>query len=66
MCRFRHTGASGLRHVTHVCRGCGEQLVLTPPEPPPATWTCPYCGLANGLFVTPGERARARAEGRSR
>jgi SAM-dependent methyltransferase len=66
VCRFRHTGARGLRHVTHVCRGCGEQLVLAPPEPPPPTWTCPYCGLANGLFVTPGERARARAEGRSR
>ena len=66
VCRFRHTGALGLRHVTHVCRNCGEQLVLTPPTPSPSTWTCPYCGLANGLFVSPADRARARSGSRSR
>ena len=54
------SGTVGLRRVTHVCRHCGEQCVLTPPEPPPATWTCPFCGQVNGLFVTPGERAAAR------
>ena len=63
VCRFRHVGRTGLRHVTHVCRSCGEQSVLAPPEPPPATWTCPFCGLANGLYRTPAERARARGGG---
>jgi SAM-dependent methyltransferase len=61
VCRFRHVGVVGLRHVTHVCRHCGEQCVLAPPEPPPSTWTCPFCGEANGLFVPPGARAVARA-----
>jgi len=60
VCRFRHVGVVGLRRVTHVCRHCGEQCVLTPPEPPPPTWTCPFCGNANGLFRTPAERAAAR------
>jgi SAM-dependent methyltransferase len=62
VCRFRLTGRVGLRRVTHVCRSCGEQSIVRPPEPPPATWRCPYCGLENGLFVTPRERARARRE----
>jgi len=62
VCRFRHVDRVGLRRVTHVCRSCGEQSVVTPPEPPPATWKCPFCGLENGLYVTPGERARARQE----
>jgi SAM-dependent methyltransferase len=61
VCRFRQVGRIGLRHVTHVCRHCGEQCVLTPPEPPPPAWTCPFCGEENGLFRTPAERARARA-----
>jgi len=62
VCRFRHIDRVGLRRVTHVCRSCGEQSIVTPPEPPPATWKCPFCGLENGLYVTPGERARARQE----
>jgi SAM-dependent methyltransferase len=53
VCRFRHTGRMGHRRVTHVCRSCGEQSIVTPPSPPPATWTCPFCGLENGLFVGP-------------
>ena len=56
VCRFRHTGRMGLRRVTHVCRSCGEQSILTPPSPPPATWKCPFCGVENGLFVAPGGR----------
>ncbi len=60
VCRFRHTGQVGFRQVTHVCRSCGEQSIVRPPEPPPATWRCPFCGLENGLFVTPGDRARKR------
>ena len=46
------------RTVTHVCRGCGEHAVLTPPSPPPGEWICPWCGLANGLFLSPAERRR--------
>jgi SAM-dependent methyltransferase len=64
VCRFRHTGRVGLRHVTHVCRECGEQSVLAPPDPAPATWTCPFCGRENGLYLSAAERRRAR--GRSR
>jgi len=60
VCRFRHVDRVGLRRVTHVCRSCGEQSIVTPPEPPPATWQCPFCGLENGLYVPPAERARAR------
>ena len=63
VCRFRKVGTVGLRHVTHVCRHCGEQSVLTPPEPPPPTWTCPFCGGENGLYMTPVERRRQRAAG---
>jgi SAM-dependent methyltransferase len=59
VCRFRQTGVIGLRTVTHVCRGCGEHVLLAPPRPAPGAWTCPYCGLANGLFVPPRERSRA-------
>lgn len=52
---FRKTGARGvrreprLRRVTHVCRGCGEHSVLTPPPPVPKRWTCPWCGKSNPL-----------------
>ena len=60
VCRFRKVGTVGLRRVTHVCRHCGEQSVLAPPEPPPPAWTCPFCGGENGLFVTPAERRAAR------
>jgi hypothetical protein len=59
VCRFRHVDRVGLRRVTHVCRGCGEQSVVTPPTPAPASWRCPFCGLENGLFLAPGERTRA-------
>ena len=38
-----------LRRVTHVCRECGEHAVLDPPEPLPASWTCPWCGKQNPL-----------------
>lgn len=56
VCRFRHTGRVGVRHVTHVCRECGEQVVLTPPASPPPSWRCPFCGRENGLYVGPGSR----------
>jgi SAM-dependent methyltransferase len=52
---LRHggSGAAGAkpreRRVTHVCRECGEHSVLTPPEPWPTRWTCPWCGKANPL-----------------
>jgi SAM-dependent methyltransferase len=38
-----------IRRVTHVCRECGEHAVLDPPQPLPATWTCPWCGKSNPL-----------------
>ncbi len=56
VCRFRHTGRTGVRRVTHVCRECGEQSVLTPPAPAPDVWTCPFCGRPNGLYLAPSER----------
>jgi SAM-dependent methyltransferase len=59
VCRFRLTGTVGLRTVTHVCRGCGEHVLISPPVPPPPSWTCPYCGLENGLFLSPRERKKA-------
>ncbi len=58
VCVFRHTGRRGERTVTHVCRRCGEHAVLAPPVPPPPTWICPWCGFANGLYLTPAERRR--------
>lgn len=58
VCRYRHMDRPGFRHVTNVCRGCGEHAVLEPPYPPPSSWTCPWCGLENGLYLTPGERRR--------
>ncbi|MEP7027371.1 MAG: methyltransferase domain-containing protein [Candidatus Eisenbacteria bacterium] len=61
VCRFRHVDRVGLRRVTHVCRSCGEQSIVTPPEPPPEAWPCPFCGVENGLYRTPAERARVRA-----
>jgi SAM-dependent methyltransferase len=59
VCVFGHGGRRGERRVTHVCRGCGEHAVLAPPAPPPPEWICPWCGLANGLYLTPAERRRA-------
>lgn len=38
-----------IRRVSHVCRECGEHAVLTPPNPRPQTWTCPWCGKSNPL-----------------
>lgn len=46
---FRKSGLRGARRVTHVCRECGEHAVLDPPQPPPDTWTCPWCGKPNPL-----------------
>jgi SAM-dependent methyltransferase len=52
---FTKTGAAGgpraprERRVTHVCRECGEHAVLTPPQPAPRRWTCPWCGKPNPL-----------------
>jgi SAM-dependent methyltransferase len=48
---FRKTGERGLRRVTHVCRACGEHVVLEPPRPAPREWTCPWCGASNPLGV---------------
>jgi SAM-dependent methyltransferase len=58
VCVFRRADRPGYRQVTNVCRGCGEHAVLDPPHPPPSSWTCPWCGLDNGLFLTPAERRR--------
>ena len=66
ICRFRHVGRPGYRHVSHVCRGCGEHAVIDTPQPPPASWRCPWCGLGNGLFLTPGERRRYARRARER
>jgi SAM-dependent methyltransferase len=60
LCVFRHVGRRGQRTVTNVCRRCGEHALVEPPDPPPARWTCPWCGFANGLFLTPAERRRLR------
>ena len=65
VCRFRKVDTVGLRHVTHVCRHCGEQSVLSPPEPPPPAWTCPFCGLENGLYLSPAERRAAQKASRA-
>ena len=46
--RWRKSGVTGLRRVTHVCRECGEHSVLEG-EPWPAQWTCPWCGKPNPL-----------------
>jgi SAM-dependent methyltransferase len=58
VCRYRRVDRSGYQRVTHVCRRCGEHAVLSPPRPAPARWTCPWCGLANELFLSPAERRR--------
>ncbi len=58
VCRYRRVERIGYGAVTHVCRGCGEHAILTPPRPAPSAWTCPWCGLANGLYLSPRERAR--------
>jgi hypothetical protein len=52
---FRKSGAPAVRgeprtrRVTHVCRDCGEHAVLTPPDPTPRHWICPWCGKPNPL-----------------
>jgi SAM-dependent methyltransferase len=58
VCLFRRGDRAGYRHVTNVCRRCGEHSVLDPPHPPPSSWTCPWCGLDNGLFLSPQQRRR--------
>jgi SAM-dependent methyltransferase len=45
--RFRKTGSDGARRVTHVCRTCGEHVILSALAPWPARWTCPWCGSDN-------------------
>src|SRR5439155_7159174 len=45
---FDKVGEVGLRHVTHVCRECGEPAVVTGAGERRGTrWTCPYCGKPN-------------------
>jgi len=46
---FRKTGAVSRRRVTHVCRECGEHVVVDAPEPWPDQWICPWCGKPNPL-----------------
>jgi SAM-dependent methyltransferase len=50
---FERTGETGLRRVTHVCRACGEHVIIDPPRPAPTEWTCPWCGATNPLGVPP-------------
>jgi ribosomal protein S27AE len=45
--RFRKTGARALRRVTHVCRTCGEHVILEPHGAWPERWACPWCGASN-------------------
>ena len=40
-------GLPGPRRVTHVCRECGEHVVIDAARPWPARWTCPWCGATN-------------------
>jgi SAM-dependent methyltransferase len=35
------------RRVTHVCRRCGEHVIVATQEPWPWRWTCPWCGEPN-------------------
>jgi len=65
VCRYRQVDRVGFCKVTNVCRGCGEHAMLEPPQPPPSSWICPWCGLENGLFLTPGERRRLGERHRS-
>jgi SAM-dependent methyltransferase len=51
---LRKTRSRGLRHVTHVCRACGEHTVIEPQSPWPAEWICPWCGKANPLGAPRG------------
>jgi len=52
---FRKTGPGDVhrapveRRVTNVCRECGEHAIVTPPDPRPLHWTCPWCGKPNPL-----------------
>ncbi len=46
---WRKVRTTGLRHVTHVCRECGEHTVIEPASPWPDTWICPWCGKPNPL-----------------
>lgn len=42
---FRKEGRRRLRVVTHVCRQCGQHVVLE--RVAAAAWICPYCGTRN-------------------
>jgi SAM-dependent methyltransferase len=50
--RFRKLGAVGLRRVTHVCRECGEHVVIGRAAPEARHWRCPWCGRDNPLGRT--------------
>jgi SAM-dependent methyltransferase len=42
---FEKVGEVGLRHITHVCRECGEHAVVSDGDS--GRWDCPYCGKPN-------------------
>ena len=46
---FRKTGVRGVRRVTHVCKSCGEHVVIEPVRPWPTAWVCPWCETRNPL-----------------
>ncbi len=46
---FRKTNLRGTRRVTHVCKNCGEHVVIEPAQPWPPHWICPWCETRNPL-----------------
>jgi SAM-dependent methyltransferase len=44
---FEKVGDIGYRHVTHVCRECGEHAIVTADGSDGSRWMCPYCGKPN-------------------
>ncbi len=48
---FEPSGRTGLRVVTHVCRSCGEHVVIRPSHPAPRLWICPWCQASNPLGI---------------
>jgi hypothetical protein len=47
--RFRKSGLIGVRRVSHVCRECGEHVVIPAGGEWPERWRCPWCGKENPL-----------------
>ena len=43
----RDTRLPGGRRITHVCRTCGEHVIVEAVRPWPARWACPWCGACN-------------------